>query len=101
MGRPGLVAGFSRLAGWAQIHYETGIIMTTPIMPTYGRLPVLFSHGEGAWLFDDQGERYLDALSGISVCNIGHANPKVTDFSNPGTYAEKPAVFAISVNSVE
>ncbi len=52
--------------------------MTTPIMPTYGRLPVLFSHGEGAWLFDDQGERYLDALSGIAVCGLGHAHPAIT-----------------------
>ena len=47
-------------------------------MPTYARLPVRFSHGEGPWLFDDQGERYLDALSGISVCGLGHAHPAVT-----------------------
>ena len=66
------------MADWAQIHYETSIIMTTPIMPTYARLPVLFSHGEGAWLFDDQGERYLDALSGIAVCGLGHAHPAIT-----------------------
>ena len=47
-------------------------------MPTYARLPVRFSHGDGPWLFDDQGERYLDALSGISVCGLGHAHPAVT-----------------------
>ena len=52
--------------------------MTTPIMPTYARLPVHFSHGDGAWLFDDAGERYLDALSGIAVCGLGHAHPAVT-----------------------
>ena len=52
--------------------------MTTPIMPTYARLPVHFSHGDGAWLFDDGGERYLDALSGIAVCGLGHAHPAVT-----------------------
>ena len=51
--------------------------MTTPVMPTYGRLPVRFSHGEGPWLFDEQGERYLDALSGIAVCGLGHAHPGV------------------------
>ncbi len=52
--------------------------MTTPIMSTYARLPVRFSHGEGAWLFDETGERYLDALSGIAVCGLGHAHPAVT-----------------------
>jgi acetylornithine aminotransferase len=52
--------------------------MTTPIMPTYARLPVHFSHGEGAWLVDEEGERYLDALSGIAVCGLGHAHPAVT-----------------------
>jgi acetylornithine/N-succinyldiaminopimelate aminotransferase len=52
--------------------------MNTPIMPTYARLPVRFSHGDGPWLFDDQGERYLDALSGIAVCGLGHAHPAIT-----------------------
>jgi acetylornithine/N-succinyldiaminopimelate aminotransferase len=52
--------------------------MTTPVMPTYGRLPVRFSHGQGAWLFDERGERYLDALSGIAVCGLGHAHPALT-----------------------
>ena len=47
-------------------------------MPTYARLPVCFSHGDGPWLFDDQGERYLDALSGIAVCGLGHAHPAIT-----------------------
>ncbi|SJM94678.1 Acetylornithine aminotransferase [Crenothrix polyspora] len=51
--------------------------MTSHIMPTYGRLPVTFYKGEGAWLWDEQGERYLDTLSGIAVCNLGHAHPAV------------------------
>lgn len=51
--------------------------MTSHIMPTYGRLPVTFYRGEGAWLWDEQGNRYLDALSGIAVCNLGHAHPAV------------------------
>jgi acetylornithine aminotransferase len=51
--------------------------MTTPIMSTYARLPVQFSHGDGVWLVDDAGERYLDALSGIAVCGLGHAHPAV------------------------
>lgn len=51
--------------------------MTSYIMPTYGRLPVTFTKGEGAWLWDQDNKRYLDALSGIAVCNLGHAHPAV------------------------
>jgi len=51
--------------------------MTSHVMPTYQRLPVAFTHGEGAWLWDEDGNRYLDALSGIAVCNLGHAHPAV------------------------
>ena len=46
-------------------------------MPTYGRLPVTFVRGSGAWLWDTDGKRYLDALSGIAVCSLGHAHPAV------------------------
>jgi acetylornithine/N-succinyldiaminopimelate aminotransferase len=52
--------------------------MNDHIMPTYARLPVIFERGEGAWLWDNNGKAYLDALSGISVCNLGHAHPAVT-----------------------
>ena len=48
------------------------------LMPTYSRLPVTFSHGEGCYLVDTQGKRYLDGLCGISVTNLGHAHPAVT-----------------------
>ncbi|MEQ8801611.1 MAG: aminotransferase class III-fold pyridoxal phosphate-dependent enzyme, partial [Haliea sp.] len=48
------------------------------LMQTYARLPVTFSHGEGVYLFDTDGRRYLDALCGISVTNLGHAHPAVT-----------------------
>ena len=48
------------------------------LMATYKRLPVAFEHGEGAYLFDTAGRRYLDALSGIAVCGLGHAHPRVT-----------------------
>jgi acetylornithine/N-succinyldiaminopimelate aminotransferase len=48
------------------------------IMPTYGRLPLSFVKGEGAWLWSDDGEKYLDALSGIAVCGLGHSHPAVT-----------------------
>lgn len=52
--------------------------MTESVMPTYGRLDISFAKGEGAWLTDTRGERYLDALSGIAVCNLGHCHPAVT-----------------------
>lgn len=51
--------------------------MTSHIMPTYQRLPVTFVRGEGAWLWDDNNLRYLDALSGVAVCSLGHAHPAV------------------------
>ncbi|WP_442499024.1 acetylornithine transaminase [Methylobacter sp. sgz302048] len=51
--------------------------MTSHIMPTYGRLPVTFERGAGAWLWDTNNKRYLDALSGVAVCNLGHAHPAV------------------------
>jgi acetylornithine aminotransferase len=45
-------------------------------MNTYARLPVAFARGEGCWLWDAQGKRYLDGLAGIAVCGLGHAHPK-------------------------
>ncbi len=48
------------------------------LMNTYSRLPVTFVKGEGVWLWDDQGERYLDALAGIAVCGLGHCHPRLT-----------------------
>jgi len=53
--------------------------MKAPLMTTYNRLDVAFETGSGAWLTDTAGVRYLDALSGISVCSLGHANPAVTE----------------------
>jgi len=47
------------------------------VMNTYARLPVAFTHGEGVWLWDAQGKRYLDALGGIAVNTLGHAHPKL------------------------
>jgi acetylornithine aminotransferase len=47
-------------------------------MQTYGRLPVSFVRGEGVWLWDDKGRKYLDAFSGVAVCGLGHAHPNVT-----------------------
>jgi acetylornithine/N-succinyldiaminopimelate aminotransferase len=49
------------------------------LMPTYKRAPVLFVRGEGARLWDADGKEYLDFLSGISVCSIGHCHPAVVE----------------------
>ncbi len=52
--------------------------MSSRLMDTYAPLPVSFERGDGAWLWDSQGNRYLDALSGVAVCNLGHAHPAVS-----------------------
>ena len=52
--------------------------MTTPaLMNTYGPRAATLVKGEGAWLWDDKGKKYLDALSGIAVCGLGHSHPSV------------------------
>lgn len=53
--------------------------MSDHLMQTYARLPIAFSWGEGAWLWDEAGHAYLDAVSGIAVCGLGHAHPAVTE----------------------
>ncbi|MCW8945041.1 MAG: aspartate aminotransferase family protein [Sedimenticola sp.] len=51
--------------------------MSSALMATYKRLPVSFERGDGVWLWDTEGKRYLDALSGIAVCGLGHAHPAI------------------------
>ncbi|MCF6264045.1 MAG: aspartate aminotransferase family protein [Xanthomonadales bacterium] len=48
------------------------------LMNTYARLPVAFTHGKGAWLWDTEGRKYLDVVSGLGVTSLGHAHPEVT-----------------------
>ena len=52
--------------------------VTKHLMSNYARLPVAFARGEGAWLWDTAGKKYLDALAGVAVCGLGHAHPAVT-----------------------
>ncbi len=47
----------------------------TYLMNTYARQPVVFSHGDGVWLWDENGKRYLDGLAGIAVNGLGHKHP--------------------------
>lgn len=46
-------------------------------MNTYSRQPITFTHGEGVWLYDAAGNKYLDALAGVAVNGLGHAHPKL------------------------
>ncbi|RTZ59910.1 MAG: aspartate aminotransferase family protein, partial [Gammaproteobacteria bacterium] len=52
--------------------------MNEHLMQTYARLPVNFTRGEGVRLWDTDNNEYLDALSGIAVCSLGHAHPAVS-----------------------
>ena len=47
------------------------------LIPAYGRTPVIFTRGEGVWLYDREGKSYLDCLTGLAVVAVGHANPRV------------------------
>ncbi len=74
-----LVNGWpSHEAAFFVFPHDSILAMSDVLMHTYQRLPVTFDHGDGAWLVDTQGKRYLDALSGIAVCGLGHAHPAVT-----------------------
>ena len=49
------------------------------LLKTYGRKDVSFSKGDGVWLWDQKGDQYLDALSGIAVCGLGHAHADIAE----------------------
>src|SRR6266446_5698545 len=49
------------------------------VVPTYARFDLALDHGEGSYVFDVAGKRYLDLGGGIAVCALGHANPEITD----------------------
>ncbi|MCX8110726.1 MAG: aspartate aminotransferase family protein [Syntrophorhabdaceae bacterium] len=59
---------------------------------TYNRFPIVITKGQGCWIWDLNGRRYLDFLSGISVCNLGHAHRNVID----GLTAQAEKLFHIS-----
>jgi acetylornithine aminotransferase len=47
------------------------------LLPTYQPLPIALSHGQGAWVFDTHGKRYLDTMAGIAVSALGHTHPAI------------------------
>lgn len=63
-----------RIVNFLEIYMNT---QNSHLMPTYNRQPVAFSHGQGAWLWDTNGKKYLDALAGIAVSGLGHNHPKL------------------------
>lgn len=57
----------------------TGGAAADSLLPTYARFPLTLVKGEGSWLWDDKGKRYLDFMSGIAVTNLGHAPQRVKE----------------------
>lgn len=51
---------------------------TSYLMPTYARQPISFARGQGSWLYTQDNTAYLDALTGIAVCGLGHCHPQIT-----------------------
>jgi len=49
------------------------------IAKTYNRFPIVITKGNGCNLWDSEGKKYMDFVSGIAVCNLGHAHPKVSE----------------------
>ena len=53
----------------------TTLTHAAPLLPTYARQDVTFVHGDGCWLIDSNGKRYLDLVAGIAVVGLGHCHP--------------------------
>ncbi|MEO1018307.1 MAG: aspartate aminotransferase family protein [Pseudomonadota bacterium] len=51
----------------------------TTVLPVYSRIDIVFDHGEGSWLFDTEGRRFLDFGTGIAVNSLGHAEPHLVE----------------------
>ena len=65
--------------------------MSDHLMTTYARLPVTFTRGKGSWLWDENDKKYLDALTGIAVCGLGHANEAVAKRISEQAHLTLPA----------
>lgn len=65
----------------ALVHQEQKAIQALfhkNVLPTYGRFDLVLQRGQGSWLYDVNGRRYLDMGGGIAVCSLGHAHPAIT-----------------------
>ena len=56
---------------------DTAAVFDRYVMPNYGRFPISFVRGEGCWIEDENGKRYLDFAAGIATCTLGHASPVI------------------------
>lgn len=65
------------MKGIAMTNNEIAQLASDYLMPTYRQLPVAFVKGEGARLWDAEGNEYLDFVAGIAVCGVGHAHPRL------------------------
>ena len=78
------------------------------VMPTYGRLPIALSHGQGCRVWDTEGKEYLDALGGIAVNTLGHNHPdlvaalqhQVTQLIHTSNYYHVPLQEALAAKLV-
>ena len=73
--------------------------MTGPLMNTYPPAPLTLVRGEGSWVWDDTGRRYLDLLSGLAVTSLGHSHPAVAEavHDQAGTLLHVSNLFATTV----
>src|SRR5258707_11873292 len=69
---PGVIRTFSSSRDFIEVENEYGA-------SNYKPLDVVLSRGEGVWVWDVEGNRYLDCLSGYSAVNQGHCHPKIRD----------------------
>ena len=56
---------------------QTAAVSTSHVMNTYANLPVFLARGQGVWLWDEDGRKYLDGLGGIAVNTLGHNHPRL------------------------
>ncbi len=61
------------------MHTDTRKLFDSYVIPSYGRLPLAFVRGEGAWLYDEDGRKYLDMYPGWGVNIVGHCHPRVVE----------------------
>jgi acetylornithine/N-succinyldiaminopimelate aminotransferase len=76
---PGTASAGAGVGAAARTSQRVATGDTSPLMNTYPPRPVTFVRGEGSWLVDDAGRRYLDFLSGLAVTSLGHAHPVVAE----------------------
>ena len=71
----------------------------SPLLPTFARQDLAFERGEGVWLINRDGERYLDFGAGVAVTSCGHANPLLHYLSHRGDGGRPNAMFRPSGRS--